>query len=99
MDRFLKLTIRMRELRNYELRHIGNMDETPVWLEMPGKYTLDFVGADDVTVKSMGQEKKRYTVKLAGLADGTKLPPMVLLPGVRPPPKADIPAGRYLFNF
>ncbi len=35
----------------------------------------------------------RFTVSLGALADGTKLPVMVLLPGVRPPKAHDIPPG------
>jgi hypothetical protein len=72
---------------------MGNMDETPVWLEMPGRSTLEHTGTNTISVTTAGQEKKRYTVILTALADGTKLPVFVLLPGVRPPPKQDIPPG------
>ena len=93
IDTFLRFVLRMRQSRNYELRCIGNMDETPIWIEMPGKSTLDVKGASCIKMSSTGHEKERVTVILAGLADGTKLPPFVLLPGVRPLPKADIPYG------
>jgi hypothetical protein len=89
VDRFLKLAIRMRRL----LHQIGNMDETPTWLEMPGSSTMDFTGAKSVTVGSTGHHKQRYTTVLAALADGTKLPPFVLLPGVRQPPQGTVPHG------
>ena len=69
------------------------MDETPVWLEMPGNSTLDYVGKKDITVNTTGHHKKPITIILGGLADGTKLKPLVLLPGVRPPKPHDVPLG------
>ena len=83
----------MRKRRHYELSGFGNMDKTPVWLEMPGKSTLNEAGKKAVSVTSTGHDIKRYTVILAALADGTKLTPLVLLPGVCPPPSTDIPTG------
>ena len=91
--RFQRLVIRMRRNRGYDLCHIGNMDETPVWMEMPGNATLDFSGEKDITVSTTGHHKERLTIILGDLADGTKLRPLVLLPGVRPPKPQDIPFG------
>ena len=85
--------MRLRRTREYANCYIGNMDETPVWLEMPGASTLEQTGEKTIAVASTGHHKKRITVMLAAMADGTKLTPMVLLPGKRPLPKADIPAG------
>ena len=73
------------------------MDETPVWLEMPGRATLETKSTDTVSVVTAGQEKKRITVILTALADGTKLPVFILLPGVRPPPKQDVPPGVIIY--
>lgn len=69
------------------------MDETPIWLEMPGKSTLVIKGNKTISVMSTGHEKERVTVMLAAYADETKMSPFVLLPGVRPLPKTDIPSG------
>ena len=69
------------------------MDETPIWMEMPGKSTLHFQGEKDITASSTGHHKDRLTVILGALADGTKLAPLVLLPGVRPLKPHDIPVG------
>ena len=93
IDSFIKFVLSMRKRRHYSTSDMGNMDETPVWLEMPGKSTLNEAGKKEISVSSTGHEKKRYTVLLAALADGTKLTPLVLLPGVRPPPTASVPAG------
>lgn len=93
VDKFLRFIIRLRRLRAYEDRDILNMDETPVWLEMPGKSTLNVRGAHEVSVSSTGHEKQRITVTLGAYADGTKLAPLVLLPGLRPLPRNDVPSG------
>jgi hypothetical protein len=53
---------------------------------MPGKSTLAERGEKEVRVATTGHEKERLTVTLAAYADGTKLPPLVHLPGVCPLP-------------
>jgi len=93
IDKFLHYIIRLRRLRQYEDRDILNMDETPVWLEMPGKSTLNARGAKEVSVSSTGHEKQRITVTLGAYADGTKLAPLVHFPGLRPLPRNDVPSG------
>lgn len=93
IHRFQRQIIKLRINRDYDLAQIGNMDETPVWLEMPGSYTLDYTGEKEIRASTTGHHKERVTVLLSGLADGTKLSPLVLLPGVRPPKDHDIPAG------
>ena len=100
MNSFLRFVTTQRKRENYDLKDIGNMDETPVWIEMPGKSTLELKGKKGVRMMSTGHEKERITVVLSALADETKLAPFVLLPGIRPLPKEDIPSGiqvRYCF--
>jgi len=77
----------MRRFRGYEDSEMLNMDETPVWFEMPGKSTLSKAGEKEVRVSSTGHDKEKLTVTLGAYADGTKLAPLVHLPGVRPPKK------------
>lgn len=91
--RFQRQAIQLRINRNYDLSKIGNMDETPVWLEMPGQSTLEQRGEKDISVSSTGHHKERVTVIVGALADGTKLTPLVLLPGVRPPKPHEVPTG------
>lgn len=88
IDTFLRFVIRMRHLREYEDSEIGNMDETPVYLKMPGKSTYEFQGNLEVSVSC----KLKLTVTLGAYADGTKMSPFVHLPGVRRLPKTDIPS-------
>ena len=97
VDKFLRFVISMRRLRGYRDQDILNMDETPVWFEMPGKSTYDYKGKSEITVSSTGHEKQRITVTLAAYADGTKLAPLVHLPGLRPPAKLDVPSGIVIY--
>lgn len=60
------------------------MDETPVWIDMPGEYTIEQKGAKTVSMGSTGCEKSRITVCLTAMGDGAKLLPLVLLKGVWP---------------
>ena len=59
VNKFLKYVIHMQKICNYPPYAIGNMDETPVWLEMPGKSTFDTVGMK-IRMGSTGHEKKNY---------------------------------------
>ena len=78
---FLRFIIKLRKSKKYDLSEIGNMDETPIWLDMPGNYTIDPKGTKTVTIATTGHEKTRFTIKLAAFADGTKLKPLVLFKG------------------
>jgi len=41
------------------MSEIGNMDETPVWLEMPGKSTYATKRDSEVRVSSTGHDKQK----------------------------------------
>lgn len=58
------------------------MDETPLWLDMPGETTIT---RDDrsVPVRTTGRDKARFTVVLSAMADRRKLKPYVVFKGVR----------------
>ena len=90
---FHRFVIRMRKLRNYPLSNIGNMDETAVYFDMPGDSTLHHKGEKTVIIRTTGHEKDKITVVLAAMADGRKLPPLVVLKGKREPAASDIPRG------
>ena len=94
---FQSFVIRARQSKNYSLVNIGNMDETPVWFDMPTSKTVDSVGAKTVLLKTTGHEKTRFTVVLACLADGTKLKPMVIFKR-KTMPKDNFPAGVVVHN-
>ena len=89
---FQLFVIRARRSKNYSLVKIRNMDETPVWFDMPTSKTVDSVGAKTVLLKTTGHVKTRFTVILACLADGTKLQRMVVFKR-KTMPKDKFPAG------
>lgn len=57
------------------------MDETPLWMDMPGDTTVERQGARSVPVRSTGHDKARFTVVLADMANGKKLNPFVVFKG------------------
>ena len=75
---FLWYVINLRKKVNYEMAHIGNMDETSVWFDMPAPKTIDGKGKKTVMIKRSGHEKSRFTVVLICMADGTQLKAMII---------------------
>ena len=69
------------------------MDETPLWLDIPGETTVTHTGERSVPVRTTGHEKNRFTVVLAAMADGRKLKPYVVFKGVRPIPELNKVSG------
>ena len=47
---FIMAIRRLRHSKNYPLGLIGNMDETPLWLDMPGATTITDSGERSVPV-------------------------------------------------
>ena len=78
IDSFVKFTLKLRRQHGYDLSQIGNMDETPMFFDLPGNRTVHPKGEATVLVKTTGHEKAHFTVVLACMADGTKLKPMVI---------------------
>lgn len=74
-----------------DIRDIANMDETPVYFDMPRSRTFDTRGVKTVKCKTTGHEKMRFTVVLTITADGRKLPPMIIWKGLKKVPKATYP--------
>ncbi len=66
------------------------MNKTPLWFDLPSSKSYDFRGVKTVPAKTTGKRKLRYTVLLAAMASGKKLPTMIILEGLK-----DIPKGRF----
>ncbi|KAK0141223.1 Pogo transposable element with KRAB domain [Merluccius polli] len=89
---FQRFVINLRKKHSYPLDQIGNADQTPVYFDMPTSVTVNRKGEKSMLVKSTGNEKSRVTVMLTCLADGSKLPPYVILKH-KTVPKHPMPAG------
>jgi hypothetical protein len=59
--------------------HIGNVDETQVYFDMPLNVNLEENGVKTVLIRGTGNKKVRMTVMLSVLTNGCKLPPYVIL--------------------
>ena len=76
LEKFQAFIIAERKKHKYELSLIGNADQTPLTFDMPSNSTVDSKGTKSVSIMTTGHEKDRFTVMLACLGDGTKLPPL-----------------------
>jgi hypothetical protein len=73
LEQFYQFVTRLRIKKSFEFRNIFNMDETPVYFDMAGNFTLNAIGDKTVHIRGTGNEKNRFTVVLtcaAGQFDG-----------------------------
>ena len=49
--------------------------------DLPSNRTVNAIGAKSVLIKTTGHDKSHFTVVLSCLADGSKLPPVIILKG------------------
>jgi hypothetical protein len=64
LEKFRQYVMRLRIKNCYELCNIFNMDETPVWFDMAGNFTINQKGDKTVHIRGTGNEKNRFTVVL-----------------------------------
>ena len=57
------------------------MDETPLFMNIASTITIARIGSKEIVIKIHGQEKVHFTAILCIIADGTKLPPMLIFKG------------------
>lgn len=76
---FQRLIISKRKQHNFELRHIGNADQTPLTFDIVTNSTIAEKGIKSVPIITTGHDKDRFTVMFTCLGDGMKLPPYVVL--------------------
>ena len=50
------------------------MDETSMWFDMPSNSTINQKGVKTVSIRMTNYERSSFTVILACMANGTKLP-------------------------
>lgn len=90
---FQKFVIHLRKQYDFELSQIGNMDETPVCFDIPSNRTVEQKGVKTVFIKTTGHEKTRFTVVLGCMADGSRLPPVIIFKRKTLPKGAKFPSG------
>ena len=81
---FLRDIIRARKRMNIvdqRLELIINMDETPIYFDIPEKTTIELKGTKNVKISTFGNDKSRVSVILAIVGNGDKLAPMMIFKG------------------
>ena len=68
------------------------MDETPLTFDLPSNTTIDETGNKTISIRTCGYEKSGFTVVLACMADGKKLPPMIIFK-LKNVPRLTFPSG------
>jgi hypothetical protein len=71
----------------YDPCQIFNMDETPLYVDMPGERTMHFRGAKTVDIINTGHEKLRFTVTLTINANGDILPAFLIFKNLKKIPR------------
>jgi len=90
---FQRFILDARRKHNYDLSQIGNADQTALSFDFPYDRAIDKKGARTVSIATTGHEKSRFTVMLACMADGTKLPPFVVFKRKTLPREVNFPKG------
>ena len=89
---FISQCYKSRVAMKYTDDVIFNMDETPLSLNMPPNYTIAHKGKKTVIIRTQSQEKCRVSLILGIIADGNKLPPLIIFKGSN---KTKIPKELY----
>ncbi|RWS00839.1 pogo transposable element with KRAB domain-like protein, partial [Dinothrombium tinctorium] len=76
--------------KNFDIIY-ANMDEVPVWFDMPRCRTYEQKGVKNVQIKTTGHEKLRFTVVLTTYSDGRKCKPMIIFKGLKKVPRCAFP--------
>ena len=93
IEKFISNVKEMREVHKFSDDMIINMDETPLYFDMPSSRTISKKGVREVRIRSTGAEKKRLTVILTCTASGIMLPPTLIFKGKRALKKIKVPPG------
>jgi hypothetical protein len=64
LESFNKFVTQLRIEKSFEMHNIFNMDETPVWFDMAGNFTVNPKGEKTIHIRGTGNEKNRFTVVL-----------------------------------
>ena len=64
LEKFNQFVTNLRIEKSYELENIFNIDETSVWFDMAGNFTINPKGEKTVHIRATGNEKNQFTVVL-----------------------------------
>ena len=84
-NEFLSYVLFCRNEHDYPLSLIENMDEMPVSFNLPNNITVEQCSTKTVSILSTGYEHSSFTVVLSCMANGTKLPPVIIFKLVNVP--------------
>ncbi|CAM9985588.1 unnamed protein product, partial [Ectocarpus sp. 4 AP-2014] len=83
-----KLRDALKSVEDEVFGELGNMDQTPIQQEVPVDTTLEKRGATDARISTAGKEKERFTLCLAVMADGGKVPLRITFKEILPQNRA-----------
>jgi hypothetical protein len=66
---------------NHDGRYVLNMEQTPVYISMNAKRTLELIGKQTVHICSSSEDMKQVNVAVTIVVDGTVLPSMLIFKG------------------
>src|SRR6266542_2087704 len=92
---FLSYIMYLRIHNKYPLKYIGNMDETPMWFDLPSNTTINQKGAKTVNIRTNGNKRTSFTIVLGYMTDGTKLPAVCIFK-LKNIPKEKFPRDIYI---
>ena len=83
--------IAQRKKHDFELKYIRNTDQTSLTFDIVTNSMVSEKGVKSMSILTIGHEKDRFTIMLACLGDGTKLPPQVIFKGKTLPKSGNFP--------
>src|SRR6266542_5196074 len=92
---FLSYILYRRIQYDYPLKYIGNMDEIPMWFDLPSNTTIDHKGTKTVTIRITRHKHLFFIVILAYMADGSKLLAICIFK-LKNLPKENFPYGIHI---
>lgn len=81
-SQFISSVYNSRLIMKYSDDLIGNLDETSLYIDLAPNYSISQKGKRSVIIFIQSQDKCHVSVLLAILANGTKLPPLIIFKGI-----------------
>ena len=72
------LAKKMLDINENSFDRLINIDETPIYMDMPETKTIDFKGKKGIDIYTFGADKVRISAILSIVGNGNKLPPILV---------------------